>query len=336
MFGGADVWAKLAANPKTAPMLANPQMVNKIKMLQANPQMMSSFIQDPQMMTVISVMLGIDLAGAPGGDESPFGAAPPAAASKSQSTSSGVVVESDSDDEEVVKPAAKPAAAPTPAPAAAAPAKRDEPKTAGPAEQAKNAGNELYKKRQFDEAIEQYNKAISLDASNPNFLLNRAAARFEQKQYDQCIADCQAAADLAQEHHTPDTPAVLGKAYARMANSFAKQIKYEDAIKYYRKSLLEVGSNDVRSKLKEVEEAKKKKEQEDYIDPVKSAEANELGKQAFTAGKWPEAVAHYSEAIKRNPKDAKLYSNRAACYTKLVRFFFFLFFFCVLNLNSKH
>jgi stress-induced-phosphoprotein 1 len=45
----------------------------------------------------------------------------------------------------------------------------------------------------------------------------------------------------------------------------------------------------------QVEEQKRKKEIQDYIDPAKAEEANELGKAAFQKADWPEAIKHYTE-----------------------------------------
>lgn len=55
-----------------------------------------------------------------------------------------------------------------------------------------------------------------------------------------------------------------------------------------------------------------------YVDPAKSEEHKAKGNELYNAGKFIEAIPEYTEALKRDPKNYKVYSNRAACYTKIM------------------
>ena len=113
-----------------------------------------------------------------------------------------------------------------------------------------------------------------------------------------------------------------------------KKEDYDNAIKYFQKSLTEHRTPEILNKLRETEKTKKLEETKKYVDPELAEKAREEGNVKFKvgsgrgncfntdnygdqAGLFADSVALYTEAIKRAPTDPRGYNNRAAAYTKL-------------------
>ncbi|KAI9301744.1 hypothetical protein BJ944DRAFT_243003 [Cunninghamella echinulata] len=180
----------------------------------------------------------------------------------------------------------------------------------------KELGNKAYKQRQFEEALTHYNKAWELDNSNVTFLTNKAAVLFEQEKYDECITVCEEAVEKGRELRADYK--LIARALQRIGNAYVKKEDLDAAIKYYGKSLTEHRTPDTLQKLRDTEKLKKDQEKAAYYNPELADKARDAGNALFKESKWPEAIEQYTEAIKRNEKDVRPYSNRAVCYLKLM------------------
>ncbi|CAB3981473.1 stress-induced-phospho 1 [Paramuricea clavata] len=179
----------------------------------------------------------------------------------------------------------------------------------------KELGNAAYKNKDLDTAIQHYTKGYELDPTNVTLLTNRAAAHFEKDEYDKCIKDCELAVEQGREHKAEFK--IIARALERIGNVYLKQDKIEEALHYFERSLTEFRSDAIVKKTNKLKKDIKEKENLAYINPELAEEERQKGNELFKKGAFPEAMKHYTEAIKRNPNDAKLYSNRAACYQKL-------------------
>lgn len=179
-------------------------------------------------------------------------------------------------------------------------------------------GNEFYKKKNFDQAIIHYTKAIEHDPNDITLYSNLAAVYFEQKDYQKCISECEKGIDIGRDNRADFK--LISKALTRIGNAHKKLGNWEQAKTHYEKALSEHRTPEVNALLAEVEKTIREEKKRAYIDPVKAEEEKEKGNDLFKKGDYQTAVKHYTEAILRNPDDPKYYSNRAACYTKLVAF----------------
>lgn len=310
MFSNPEVLTRLAMDPRTRPLLGQPAFMAMLRDCQSSPSNMTKYIQNPQFQLLLEVALGLKVGTAGEGEED---------GSESQSNGHATAKSS-----EALKTSFPPPPKDEPTPT---PMEEDLPSDAkeqaakkAEAIKEKEKGNEAYKAKRFEEAISHYNRALELYDEDISFLTNRAAVYFETGQYDQCIADCDKAVERGRELRADFK--LVAKAMARKGSALVKQDKLEDAIAMFNKSLTEHRVADTLKKLNDAEKLLKDRKEQAYIDVDKCNEEREKGNTAFKEQRYPEAVVAYQEALKRgppqvNPEAYKLYSNLAACYTKL-------------------
>lgn len=291
-FSIPDLFVRLRSDPRTRAYLDDPDYIKLVQDLQSNPNSLGHRLNDTRVLTTLSVLLGINLE-APGEEE--MDTAPPRTRQEPKARS------------ETQKPQAKEE-------------KMDE--DISPEKQEalkeKELGNQAYKKKNFEEALKCYHRAVELDSGDITYLNNIAAVYFEQKEYKKCIEQCEKAIEVGRGNRADFK--LIAKAFSRIGNSHRKLGDLKSAKTAYEKSMSEFRTPEIKALLSEVEKQIKEEERKAYIDPVKAEEEKEKGNELFKNGDYATAMKHYTEAIKRNPDDPKYYSNRAACYTKLAAF----------------
>lgn len=304
-FSGPEMWAKLTADPTTRVYLQQPDFVKMMQDIQKDPNNLNLYLKDQRVMQAFGVLLNVKIGR--GGDDVDMPDMPSSSERKRAA------------EPEVAKQAeVEPEPEPEPMEEVADEEKEVKQRKAE-AQKEKEAGNAAYKKKDFDTAILHYSKALELDDEDVSFLTNRAAVYLEMGKYEDCIKDCDKAVERGRELRADYK--MIARALTRKGTAMGKTAKcskdYEPVIETYQKALTEHRNPDTLKKLNEAEKAKKELEQQEYFDPNLADEEREKGNEYFKQQKYPEAIKHYTESIKRNPKNPKAYSNRAACYTKL-------------------
>jgi stress-induced-phosphoprotein 1 len=308
MFSDPANLAKLTADPSTAAYMADPAFRAQLQAISNQPQNMQMLFSDQRMMQCLMVLMGLDSSKMATEEDGADKAA------------SSMVVE-DSDDEDS-KPKEEPKKE-------AAEKKEEEemevdesPKASkedkAKAAAEKDQGTAAYKKKDFETAIKHYEAARTLDPYDLTFSLNLSAVYFEMKNYEKCIEACDQACEVGAENKAPFES--IAKAQARKAKAYAGLGNLTEGIKWYEKALTNKRLPEYVKAKHAMEKELREQEAKAYIDPEKSLAHKNTGNELFKKGQFAEAVSEYSEAIKRNPTDSKLYSNRATCYTKLAAF----------------
>jgi stress-induced-phosphoprotein 1 len=296
--------AQMALNPKLRPYLNDPDIMHKIQMIQANPSLLSSMLQDPKMMEFLTILMGQENETT---DETEAAAAPtPRTAVPPPTKKEPEPMQQDDDDEEQHQDDEKEDL--TPQQLQVLEHKKK-------ALALKEEGNELYNAKLLEQALQKYQEAHTLDPTNMTFLSNQAAVLFTQKEWQACVDKCMEAISVGTANRAPFEE--RSKAYTRAARAYQKLNNLDKAVEMCNAAQLESYDKDTQRLLKTYELERKKQAAAAYLDDNKAEEAKQRGNARFRSQNWAEAVKEYEEAVKRAPKNATIRNNLAAALCKV-------------------
>lgn len=294
-----NILGRLATHPKFSTWMSDPTTLQKINMMQQNPQSIGMMLQDPTMQEVVQALLG----------------------------GMGINTQAGEPAEEPTSAPTQPAAAPAQTPMEVDPPApkelSEEEQKAEDIKTLREKGNAHYKAKEFDQALECYDAVFEKDPDQVSVLNNKAAVYIEMKEWTLAEKQCGDAVEAARALR-PTPFETIAKIYVRWGKVYAHKknpgFNLGTAIEYYEKAQLEFSTKEIERVIKTTLLDKKKADKLAYINPELGLEAKERGNEAFRAQDWPTAIKEYEEAIKRDPKNPAYNNNLAATLCKVMDF----------------
>lgn len=178
-------------------------------------------------------------------------------------------------------------------------------------------GNAEFKSGKFEKALELYQQAHSIDTKNPVILNNIGAVFMKQKEYQKAKETMLKSAELCNDFDLGIDFETKAKTFHRLGRACHKLGELDEAIEYLDKSILNIRDRKVVRLLSDIKSQKKKQDAEAYINPEIALEQKAKGNKLFKEGQFFKAIEIYNDAIKRDPSNATIYSNRSLAYTRV-------------------
>ena len=174
-----------------------------------------------------------------------------------------------------------------------------------------NRGNAYSYKGQYDAAIKDYDKVLSLKPGYADAYGNRGAAYSKRGEHDRAIKDFDKAIEL-----NPDGAV----AYNNRGNAYCAKGQYEAAIKDYSRAIelkpdvaeAHYGRGIALNRIGQYEAAIKDFDKALSLKPDDAEAYNNRGVALNSKGQYEAAIKDFDKALERKPDYAEAYNNRSA------------------------